>query len=135
MGKTKSWPCAGVLYGQNAARVHGGNGTSHCIKYYIYNFICACGLVAGPTRRAMRAAYNLPAEPACFGNGNMADCLTHTTPCVNCCALSQEAREIAARNPLAPIDAIPFSWGPIKSPSESPTKAPSQAEMTTEIPK
>jgi hypothetical protein len=38
------------------------------LKYYLYSCLCLCGLVAGPTRKALRNGYKLPAEPAGLGD-------------------------------------------------------------------
>ncbi len=34
---------------------------NHGLKYYLYSCICLCGLVAGPTRKALRGAYKVGA--------------------------------------------------------------------------
>jgi len=121
-------PC--VLYGQNAERVHGGDMVNHCLKFWLYSCICACGLVTGPTRKAVRDTYGLPVQPSFLEEqGGNADCLTGTIPCVNCFALCQDAREVNMRNPTAPINPIEFSWAPVSSGAPAPTTAPAQAEM------
>ena len=83
----------GVLYGMTAEKVHGPQGSMpmHCLKFFLYNFICACGLVSGPTRRAIRDEYKLPIAPQFLeSQGENADCLTGTIPCVACFALCQD---------------------------------------------
>lgn len=99
---------------------------NHCLKFYLYSCICACGLVSGPTRQAIRQTYDMPVDPACLGDGEMVDCVTHTVPVVNRFAWCQESREINARNPSSPINPIPFNWGP----TPSPTSPPAQAVMS-----
>ena len=51
-------------------------------------------MVAGPTRRAIRSAYKLPAQPQGIGSDVQTDCLLYTIPCLNCLALCQDANEI-----------------------------------------
>lgn len=63
-------------------------------KFWAYSCLCACGLVAGPTRRAIRTAYKLPAQPQGLGDDGNTDCITYTIPCVNCFALCQDANEL-----------------------------------------
>lgn len=109
---------------------------SHCLKFYLYSCICACGLVAGPTRKAIRSSYDLPVAPEFLKDqGANADCLTLTIPCINCFALCQDAREINSRNPSGPLKPTEFTWG-IPPADDAPaaaattTTAPAQAEMT-----
>lgn len=134
-------PC--VTYGQNAEAVHGPSGScvNHGLKWYLYSCICLCGMVAGPTRKGLRSAYKLPAEPAGFGDDTNTlvntDCLVHTIPCTACFAHCQEANEIKARKVGAPLDPRPFEWGPASSTPAPPaapvvTAAPVQAEMSKE---
>jgi Cys-rich protein (TIGR01571 family) len=121
-----------VLYGQNATTVNGGDCVSHGLKFYLYSCCCACGLVSGPTRRAIRDKYELPVAPAFLKDqGANADCLTGTIPCVACFALCQDARELAYRAPGAPIDPRDFDWAPVPAAPVAPaeTAAPAQAEM------
>ena len=120
-----------MLYGQLGEKVHGGEFVNHCLKVYLYSCICACGLVSGPTRRAIRDAYGLPVSPEWLkGQGDNADCLTGTVPCVNCFALCQDARELNTRNPSGPLRPMEFSWSPAAA-ADAPaaTAAPAQAEM------
>ena len=118
----------GVLYGQFAEKVHGGQLVNHCLKFWLYSCICACGFVSGPTRRAIRETYSLPVEPGFLsGQGNNADCLTGTIPCVNCLALCQDAREVNSRGVSSPIKPVEFSWAPVSA--DNPAQAPAQAEM------
>ncbi|KAL4440111.1 hypothetical protein ABPG75_003112 [Micractinium tetrahymenae] len=125
-------PC--VTYGQNAETVHGpaGSCVNHGLKYYLYSCICLCGLVSGPTRKALRGAYKLPAEPAGLGAEANTDCIVHTIPCTACFALCQEANEIKARKVTAPVDPRPFDWAPTPSSAPAPaaTTAPAQADMS-----
>lgn len=127
-------PC--VTYGQNAEAVHGPSGScvNHGLKYYLYSCICLCGLVAGPTRKALRGAYKLPAEPAGVGAEDNTDCIVHTIPCVACFAHCQEANEIKARKLTAPVDPRPFDWAPVASSAPAATTAPAQAEMSKSEP-
>jgi hypothetical protein len=79
------------------------------LKYCLYGCVCLCGLVAGPTRTAVRHAYKLPVQPP-LGDENAAglvnpDCLTYTIPCTACFALCQESNELRVggrgRGPLS----------------------------------
>lgn len=76
---------------------------------------CACGLVSGPTRRAIREAYHLPASPEWLKEqGDNADCLVGTIPCVACFAGCQDNREVESRGVVAsaPIKPLDFDWAP-----------------------
>lgn len=122
-----------MLYGQSAEKVHGGDMVNHCLKYFLYSFICACGLVHGPTRTDIRETYGLPIQPDFLeSQGSSADCITATIPYISNCALCQEAREINARGVVSPIKPVDFVWGPVTSTSAPAvtTEAPAQAEMT-----
>ncbi|KAG7667466.1 hypothetical protein KSW81_001174 [Nannochloris sp. 'desiccata'] len=115
-------PC--VVYGQTAEKVHGGD--------MLYSCICACGLVAGPTRKAIRDAYQLPISPEFLKEQDRADCITYTIPCVNCFAVCQDAREVYYRNPAGPLKPEEFNWGvSTEAPSAAgaATTAPAQVEM------
>jgi len=119
-----------VLYGSVAERVHGGDQVNHCLKFYLYSCVCLCGLVSGPTRKAIRDSYDLPVSPD-FLEGENADCLTGTIPCVNCFALCQDAREVNHRNPTAPLKPQAFDWGIQSEPTApAPTAAPATEEMS-----
>lgn len=122
---------AGVLYGQTAEKVHGGDMVNHCLKFYLYSCFCGCGLVTGPTRKAIRKTYGLPIQPAFLAEQSQADCLTGTIPCVNCFALCQDAREINNRNPASPIKPEVFNWGIPADDDAAPaaTAAPAQQEI------
>lgn len=121
---------AGVLYAQTAEKVHGGDVVSHCLKFYLYSCICACGFVSGPTRKALREEYDLPVQPGFLAaQGANADCMTGTIPCVNCFALCQDAREANTRNITTPIYKVdPFEWAPL---ADRPTPA---AAVATQAP-
>jgi Cys-rich protein (TIGR01571 family) len=129
-----------VTYGQTAEAVHGPaeSCVNHGLKFYLYSCLCLCGLVAGPTRRSIRQAYKLPAQPEGLGGPGNTDCITYTIPCVACFALCQDANEIRARKLSAPLDPRPFDWAPVPGamggPAAAPTTttAPAQAEMTKE---
>jgi len=51
---------------------------NHGLKYFLYSCVCLCGLVAGPTRKGLRTAYKLPADPPGVGDEANTDCLVHT---------------------------------------------------------
>ena len=84
---------------------------NHCLKFWLYSCVCACGLVAGPTRQGIRDTYLLPVQPGFLKEQAQADCITYTVPCVNCFALCQDAREVTNRNPTAAITPLEFTWG------------------------
>ncbi|KAL4853391.1 Protein PLANT CADMIUM RESISTANCE 6 [Chlorella vulgaris] len=128
-------PC--VQYGMNAERVHGPAEScpSHGLKYCLYGCVCLCGLVGGPTRKAVRHAYKLPIQPP-LGDETATgivnpDCLTHTIPCTGCFALCQESNELRTRNVTTPLDPRPFDWAPVPP---TATVAPVQAEMKKDAP-
>lgn len=119
-----------ILYGSIAEKVHGHDQIQACLKFWLYSFICLCGLVSGPTRQAIRSQYDLPISPEFLKDqGENADCITGTIPFVNCFALCQDAREINSRNPGAPIKPSEFDWVPSKNDAPAATTAPAQAEM------
>lgn len=98
----------------------------------LYSCICACGLVAGPTRKAIRDSYQLPVSPEFLKDNDRADCITYTIPCVNCFAVCQDAREVYYRNPAGPLKPETFDWG-VSTEAPAPaatTAAPAQVEMT-----
>ena len=45
-------------------------------KVCLYSCVCLGGLVAGPTRKAIRKTYKLPAQPAGLGN-EVRVCMEH----------------------------------------------------------
>ena len=91
---------AGMVYGETAEKVHGGRAIDWCVKYTLYSMICLCGVVSGPTRKAIREKYGLASAPGCFANcgsdGGFCnpDCTTGTVPYVAQLALIQEYREL-----------------------------------------
>lgn len=111
---------AGMLYGETAEKVHGGRAVDWCVKYTLYSMICLCGVVAGPTRKAIREKYGLASAPQCFsscgadGGFCNPDCTTGTVPYVQNLALIQEYRELEKQGQTwssAKISPMDFDWG------------------------
>lgn len=124
--------CAnGLLYGEVAEKVHGGRQVDHCMKYTLYSLICLCGAVAGPTRKAIRDKYGLPAAPGCLatcgadGQFCNPDCATNSIPFLGEMAVIQDYMELASRDQTWTSEKIKpqeFDWG-------LSTAAPAQASM------
>lgn len=123
-------PC--VQYGIDAERVHGGDCVNWGLKFWLYSCVCACGLVAGPTRKALRTHYKLPQQPEALATNEYGDCLLHTIPCTGCFARCQEANELKTRGVSNPINPVEFSWAPNIPPkvgAAAPTQAPTEQQM------
>lgn len=112
--------------------MHGGDCVNHAVKFWLYSCICLCGLVSGPTRKAIRDEHNLPVEPDCLKDqGVNADCITGTIPCIACFALCQDNRELTARNHPAPFNPIEFSFAPVPvTAAPAATSAPAAEAMS-----
>eukprot|EP01018_Ginkgo_biloba_P009121 Gb_37164 [translate_table: standard] len=100
------FPC--ITFGRVAETIDEGR-TTCCCHATIYTLLCGIGvpcLYSCMYRKKLRAMYNLPAEPC-------GDCCVHF--CCECCALSQEHRELRnrGRNPAAGWVGAPMAPPPM----------------------
>mmetsp|Transcript_15525 Transcript_15525/g.17896 ORF Transcript_15525/g.17896 Transcript_15525/m.17896 type:complete len:186 (-) Transcript_15525:213-770(-) len=91
--------CPCILYGRNYDAIHGEGCTQQCFAYLVAAYFGAHCLIRIDFRKDLKQKFNIPQE-------EVKDCLL--TYFCDCCAISQEAREIKWRKQEAMRRGVPF---------------------------